>query len=266
MDALYLSIALLAVTTAAVLGAFWFRAALSEMRRRAAHAERLAAARIRSISLAAQELRGIAACMAGCRATADGTAGAMPLCSGVGGHAAEGPAQQLLRLADNLAEVATAPDSRTIRDAPTRLGGIVDAAITSVSAQIRPGTRHWQVDQALRALIVKADSRALEGALAALLRRAASHSRDGDVVGLRWVLASETVAIVVEDEGDGLAAPDIVPDSTAPSAGTRGLDLGLSLARSLAAAHGGDVRLESAPGIGARAWLTLPRARLLEAA
>ena len=48
-------------------------------------------------------------------------------------------------------------------------------------------------------------------------------------------------------------------------AGTRGLDLGLSLARSLAAAHGGDIRLESAPGIGARAWLTLPRNRLVEA-
>lgn len=266
MDALFLSIALLAVTVLALLGAFWFRSALSAAERRAARAEHIAATRIRGMSLAAQELRGIAAAMAGCRAGAGAGAGALAFCGGAGGRTTEGPAQQLLRLADNLAEVANAPDTRTIRDAPTRLGPIVDAAIAGVSAQIRPGRRHWQVDQALRALTVKADSRALEGALAALLRRAASHSRDGDVVGLRWVIASETVAIVVEDEGDGLAAPDIVPDSTAPSAGTRGLDLGLSLARSLAAAHGGDVRLESAPGIGARAWLTLPRTRLLEPA
>jgi signal transduction histidine kinase len=80
------------------------------------------------------------------------------------------------------------------------------------------------------------------------------------------VLGGETVAIIVEDEGDGLPAQDLVPETTGPITGTRGLDLGLTLARSLAAAHGGDIRLESVPGIGARAWLTLPRARLLEAA
>jgi K+-sensing histidine kinase KdpD len=258
MEAQFLTIALLSVAVVALVGAFWFRKALAEARHRAVRGERVAAARGRSLSLAAQEVRGIAASMAGCRS------GQQPaLCNGVAGQVPEGPAQQLLRLADNLADVASAPDSRTIRDAPAQLGSIVDAAVSSVSAQIRPGQRHWQIDQSLRALVVKADSRALEGALAALLRRAASHSRDGDVVGLRWVIASETVAIVVEDEGDGLAAPDMVLDTMAPAAGTRGLDLGLSLARSLAAAHGGDIRLESAPGIGARAWLTLPRTRLL---
>jgi signal transduction histidine kinase len=256
----------------AVAAALRLRAALAEARDRAASADLLAAGRGRSMALAAQELRGIAASMSGCR-TAAPTGTPTGLCLGpAGGAALEGPAQQLLRLADDLTALAAGPPALpAIHDAPARLGPIVDAAIAAVGAQIRPGRRHWQVDAALRALTVKADRRALEGALAALLRRAASHSRDGDVVALRWVVASETVSIVVEDEGDGLAAPDLVPDAMAsdaahPSGGTRGLDLGLSLARSLAAAHGGDIRLESAPGIGARAWLTLPRARVLEAA
>lgn len=251
------------VAALAIAVALRFRALLSETRGRAARAERLAASRGRSLSLAAQELRGIAASMASCRSRATGPE---LLCASIGTQALEGPAQQLLRLADDLAEVAAGPTIRTIQDAPARLGPIVDAAIAAVGAQIRPGLRHWHVDPSLRALTVKADRRALEGALAALLRRAASHSREGDVVALRWVVASETVAIVVEDEGDGLAAPDLVTDATSSTAGTRGLDLGLSLARSLAAAHGGDIRLETAPGIGARAWLTLPRARVLEAA
>ena len=257
MDVLYLSIALLAVSTTALIGAFWFRTALSKARHRTERAEHLAGARTRSMSLAAQELRGIVAGLAGGR-------GAPP--AGGGGRMGEALVQHLLRVADDLTDVAKAHDARGIRDIPTRLGGVVDAAIAKVAVQIRPATRHWQVDASLSALTLKADGRALEGALVALLRRAASHSQDGDTVALRWVLASETVAIVIEDEGEGRAAPDLVPDTTAPAIGTRGLDLGLNLARSLAAAHGGDIRLESAPGIGARAWLTLPRARLLASA
>ncbi|WP_368415425.1 sensor histidine kinase [Falsiroseomonas sp.] len=252
MDAVYLSIALVAVSMTALVGAFWFRAALSEARHRAERAEHLAGARTRSMSLAAQELRGVVAGLAGGRGAAPD--GIEPL------------AQRLLRVADDLTDVAKAHDARVIRDIPTPLGPIVDSAIAKVAVQIRPATRHWQVDPGLSGLTVKADGRALEGALVALLRRAASHSQDGDAVALRWVLASETVAIVIEDEGEGRAAPDLVPDTTAPAIGTRGLDLALNLARSLAAAHGGDIRLETAPGIGARAWLTLPRARLLASA
>lgn len=256
-----MSHAMLLVAIMATGVALWFRAGLVAARRRTAEAERLAAARARSLSLAAQELRGIAAAMTACQGGE-----APPICSGAGGRAVEGPAQQILRLADDLAQVAAAAGRPSIHERPARLASIVDAAIAAVGAQIRPGRRHWQVDPALRELTVRADSRALEGALAALLRRAASHSRDGDVVALRWVVASETVSIVVEDEGDGLPAPDLVTETATGPAGTRGLDLGLSLARSLAAAHGGDIRLETAPGIGARAWLTLPRTRVLEPA
>jgi signal transduction histidine kinase len=249
-----MSFGFLAIATLAILVALRLRRDLLAARAEADRAEQLAAARGRSMSLAVQELRGIALAM---RSAFPRALPALP---------ADGAAQQVLRLAEDLAEVAVATPIRAIHAAPAPLGPMVDAALTTVSAQIRPGTRHWQVDPALRRLTVNADRRALQGALAALLRRAASHSRDGDVVALRWVVASETVSIVVEDEGDGLAAADLVPEAVAAPNGTRGLDLGLSLARSLAAAHGGDIRLETAPGIGARAWLTLPRERLLEAA
>lgn len=255
------------VAITAILLAARLQLALLSTRERTTQAERVAVQRGRSLSLAAQELRSIAGGMRGCR---DGPDASRELrhALGLASHrrSLDAPVQQLLRLADDLAEVASGPTPRVIHEAPAPLGPVVDAAIASVAAQIRPGQRQWQVDAALRALTVRADRRALEGALAALLRRAASHSRDGDAISLRWVLASETVAIVVEDEGDGLAAGDLAGESPVAQVGMRGLDLGLSLARSLAAAHGGDIRLETAPGIGARAWLTLPRARLLEAA
>lgn len=246
------------------------RASLLAARDRVASAERLAAARGRCLSLAAQELRGPGLALMA-------QAADVPL--DPAGQAREGSqieavAQQLLRLADDLADFATEPCPRALHETPALLGPVIDAAVANVAAQLRPGSRHWKIEPELRALKVRADSRALEGALAALLRRAARHSRDGDVVALRHMLGSETVAIVVEDEGDGLPAQDLITESASAgpglgvnaSNGTRGLDLGLTLARSLAAAHGGEIRLESAPGIGARAWLTLPRSRLLDAA
>jgi len=232
--------------------------ALSRSRDRVAEAERLAAARGRCLSLAAQELRGPGLALMG-------HADRLGRREWDTGEALDVVAQQLLRLADDLADFATEPSPRTLHDSAASLNPLIDAAIASVTAQIRPGHRHWRVDPALRRLTVRADRRALENALSALLRRAARHSRDGDVIALRHEVAPETLAIVIEDEGDGLVGQDLAMETAGTVSGTRGLDLGLSLARSLAAAHGGDIRLESAPGIGARAWLTLPRNRLVEA-
>ncbi len=259
MDAL--DLLLLTPAVLALLLALRLRTRLVRARQRLADADRLAAARARCLSLAAQELRG-----PGLALLAELTKEQSAAAREAGRPATiEGVAQQLLRLADDLSQFAGDPATRALHEAPNSMGPVVDAAIAAVAGQIRPARRHWQVDPALRNLTIRADRRALEGALAALLRRAARHSRDGDSVVLRYVEASETVAIVVEDEGDGLHAEDIGAEA-ALGGGTRGLDLGLSLARSLAAAHGGDIRLESAPGIGARAWLTLPRTRLLQAA
>lgn len=145
---------------------------------------------------------------------------------------------------------------------PVMLGPVIERAIGAALGTVSPGLRHWQVDPALRRRMIAADAAMLEGALAALVRRAVVHSGEGDIISLRWVEATETVAIVVEDEGDGLPGLGAELDE----AGTvTSLGIGLHHARSLAAAQGGDVRLETAPGIGARAWLTLPRDRLVEA-
>lgn len=245
------------------------RIALRRARDRVASAERLAAARGRCLSLAAQELRGPGLALMAQAPDSQHSSS----CGSRDETQIEAVAQQLLRLADDLADFATEPSPRALHESPALLGPVIDAAVASVAAQLRPGRRHWKIEPELRGLRVRVDSRALEGALAALLRRAARHSRDGDVVALRHMIGSETVAIVVEDKGDGLPAQDLVTEAASGGSGqsfsaangTRGLDLGLTLARSLAAAHGGEIRLESAPGIGARAWLTLPRSRLMDA-
>jgi signal transduction histidine kinase len=243
--------------------AAWASGELRRCRRLLAATQQVAATRARSLSLASQELRGPSLALMAQASAALGRPG--------DSHLGQ-TALHLLRLSDDMAHLASEPTRRTLNEAPMLVGTVIDAAMTLVAVQLRPARRHWKIDPELVAIRVRADSRALEGALAALLRRAAQHSRDGDVVGIRLELGPETLAIVVEDEGDGLPAQDLVMATPSPpeglaithANGSRGMDVGLTLARSLAAAHGGDIRLESAPGIGARAWLTLPRARLLQ--
>jgi two-component system sensor histidine kinase BaeS len=74
------------------------------------------------------------------------------------------------------------------------------------------------------------------------------------------------VTFTVEDHGAGIA-PEDLPHVFTPffradpsrSRRTGGFGLGLSLARSIAEAHGGRLELASEPGRGTRAVLVLPR-------
>jgi signal transduction histidine kinase len=180
-------------------------------------------------------------------------------------------AAQLLALADSIGDrIATEGRPRTLSAETLPLLPVLEAAVAATAAQISPTRRDWRLAPDFAGLTLRADARALRGALEQVLGRAARMTRDGDWIGLRPVLGPDSLTILIEDEGAGLAAADIAPDcagSGAPSAErTRGLGFGLAAARALLEAHGGSLRFEAAPGIGARAWLTLPRDRLLGAA
>jgi signal transduction histidine kinase len=98
--------------------------------------------------------------------------------------------------------------------------------------------------------------------------RAARATREGDSIEVRLERAQDAIALVVEDEGLGLAAEDLAPavhDGAEPRSRGFGLGLGLVVARSLLRAHGGELVVEAAPGVGARAFLSLPADRLVAA-
>lgn len=73
------------------------------------------------------------------------------------------------------------------------------------------------------------------------------------------------VRVVVDDHGPGIAPVDLervfepfVRLERSRNRSTGGVGLGLSIARSIARGHGGDIFLENRPGGGLRATLTLP--------
>lgn len=171
-------------------------------------------------------------------------------------------AQHLLALSDAIGEVLAAGGSpRRITSAEVPLSPLIEEAVAAFLPL--PGARHWRIAGDFGPLTVLADRRALLGALRPVLGRAARMTRPGECIDLRPVLTPDALAIVVEDEGAGLPAADLAVG--APD-GTRGMAFGLATARDLMEAHGGSLRLEALPGVGARAWLTLPRARVLAAA
>lgn len=173
-------------------------------------------------------------------------------------------ARRMLRLADDIADdLAVEAGPRRLAPEPLPLLSLLEAAVAEVAIRLGPGRRDWRLGGDFARLTLQADRRALHGALTQVLARAARMTREGDRIDLRPVLTADALAIVVEDEGAGLASADLA--AGAPP-GTRGLGFGLAMARSLVEAHGGSLRLEALPGIGDRIWLTLPRARLLATA
>lgn len=185
---------------------------------------------------------------------------------GAEGPSVEAEARHVLRLADEVTEVlAASAGPRSLSEEKVELAPLLQEVVASVTAQLGQGRRQWRLAQGFAGICVQADRRALRGALSQVVARAARLTREGDWIDLHPVLTSESLAIVVEDEGLGLGAADLAA-GVAPAADyTRGLSFGLAVARSLLEAHGGELRLEAQPGIGARAWLVLPKARLLPA-
>lgn len=243
----------------ALLGAAlaWALLAASHARAAATRATALAAllaARDRSLGLVVDALRDPALAMLGHAVRLRDLEGAAEAAASVEAHA-----HRLLALADEAADaLALGAAPRTLREERLRLGLLLEQAVERVSAQIRPGRRHWCITPELADLTLRGDARALRGALACALSHAARHSAEDDWVELRLVRTAETVAIVIEDEGSGLGAGDLAPGAAGEGGATRGVGAGLAVARSLLQAHGGDLTVEAAPGIGSRAWLTLP--------
>jgi signal transduction histidine kinase len=216
-------------------------------------ARRQAEGRARCLGLVARELQG-----PGLALLAE--APALPDAPGLAVAAA---GQQMLRLSDDISDyLAVEAGPRRLVPEALPLAPLLEEAVAQVASQLGHGRRHWRLAEGFAGMTLLADRRALLGALTQVLARAARMTREGDSIDLRPVLTEQAVSVVIEDEGAGLPAPDL---ATGAPPGTRGLGFGLAVARSLVEAHGGSLRLEALPGIGARAWLTLPRERLVAA-
>ena len=112
---------------------------------------------------------------------------------------------------------------------------------------------------------VRGDARRLQRVLANLLDNAIKYTPSGGTVTVGVVRAPGAVHVVVSDTGCGIAPNDMprIFDRyyrADPSRSTEGSGLGLSLARALAHALGGDITVASTLGTGSVFTLVMPAA------
>ncbi len=115
---------------------------------------------------------------------------------------------------------------------------------------------------------VKADREALARALWNLLDNAVKYSPQCKTVWAEAACENGQIAIRVSDKGLGIAPHEqkqifkkFVRAISAKAAGTEGTGLGLTMVQHIVAAHGGQVRVDSEPGVGSTFTILLPSAK-----
>ena len=168
----------------------------------------------------------------------------------------------LRRLSERLLVIAAAEDQDFLQPELVALDGFA----VDVVRRWRPtAQRRWQLGR-LDAATVRADPERLGLAVDALLENAIRHTPADGVIQLSVVRGEGgKIRMIVSDTGSGIPADELphVFDRFRTGSkvnGARGTGLGLALVRAVAAAHGGDVHVRSAPGEGSEFELVLPAA------
>jgi two-component system sensor histidine kinase KdpD len=112
--------------------------------------------------------------------------------------------------------------------------------------------------------LVAADARAVGQVLYNLLENAAKYSPDDSPIVLAASTADELIEISVVDKGPGIPVKmreQVFEKFYRLDGRTRGLGLGLAIAKGIVEAQGGSIRIDNGDnGIGTRVVVSLPRA------
>ena len=142
---------------------------------------------------------------------------------------------------------------------PQDLGELVTTVVRRLQAAL--AGRPVRVEIAEGLPLVACDYAQIDQVVTNLLENAAAHTPPGAGVLVRAALDGDLVRAEVTDQGPGIAPPDrarvFQPFERGPGQ-ARGSGLGLTIARGLVEAHGGQLWVEDVPGGGARFVFTLP--------
>ncbi len=167
---------------------------------------------------------------------------------------------RLRRLADRLLLLAGSEDPGFLHPAAVDLETILMDAVRRWTAT----PRRWLLGAAEEATVI-ADADRLEAALDALIENAVNHTQEQDTIEVAIHRRGARAVISVRDTGAGIPTADLdhIFDRFARadpgrSRHTGGVGLGLSIVKAIVDAHGGQVRVTSAVGVGTTFEILLP--------
>ena len=168
-----------------------------------------------------------------------------------------GAAADLFDMADDLHDQTLQPGTtHVLAEEQVDLTAVVNDAIANVTAAMGPGRRNWRIGKDLSSTLLRADRRAMRHVLTRVLGNAVRMTRHNDWIEISLQPHPDGLALVVEDEGAGTAAPE---QGQRTSRDSRGIGMRLSLARALMEAHGGRVEVAAKTGVGTRVSLISAR-------
>ncbi len=180
-------------------------------------------------------------------------------------------AEALLSILDDALDFArTDAGGLKLREVPLAPAGLVEeiVALFGAGAEVQGVRIAGRVDAAVPDMLVGDEGR-LRQILTNLVGNAVAFTREGTVdveVHLAEVASSDvTLRWEVKDTGSGIAPAALEhifePFTQADGSSTRqhgGAGLGLAICQGLVELMGGDIGVESTPGVGSRFWFTVP--------
>ncbi|MGV7208380.1 ATP-binding protein [Oxalobacteraceae bacterium A2-2] len=175
--------------------------------------------------------------------------------------------KQMVRLVDDLLDVSRINTGKlAIKREPVEFATVLNDALESVRPLIEAQDHALQVTPPPPGLMVEGDPTRLAQILANLLNNAAKYTNRGGLIELVADMRGARVQVRVRDNGIGIAPEMLgqifgmfVQADSSLERSNAGLGVGLSLARHLAALHGGTIEAYSdGVGQGSEFVLTLP--------
>lgn len=146
--------------------------------------------------------------------------------------------------------------------APHDAADIILSAASGIRARARDKGIDLEVDKPASAVTLSCDRNRVEMALTNLISNAVKFTDAGGTVRVSAAREGPMARFDVVDNGKGITPEDLPMVFErfyrGRDAQSEGAGLGLAIARSIARAHGGSIRVESEPGKGSRFTLRIP--------
>ncbi len=162
----------------------------------------------------------------------------------------------LLSLINDVLELARPEDATAVRPPvqPVSLVEVLDSVLPMVEATAEQRRLSWRV-AVPASLQVQADPVRLRQVLLNLLTNAIKYNRDGGWIEVQARQEGEQAVLQVSDSGVGIAPRDqasaFEPFHRLPSAAeVDGVGIGLAIVKTLVRRMGGEIRIDSQPGVG----------------